>query len=47
MPSILCSGFNEKIDEEKAMEIGIRRYIEKPYNRSFLAKIVRKVLDDQ
>ncbi len=47
MPAILCSGFNEKIDEEKAMEIGIRQYIEKPYDKDFMAKIVRKVLDEK
>jgi signal transduction histidine kinase/CheY-like chemotaxis protein len=47
MPAILCSGFNEKIDEEKAMEIGIRQYIEKPYDKRFMAKIVRKVLDEK
>jgi signal transduction histidine kinase/ActR/RegA family two-component response regulator len=47
MPAILCSGFNEKIDEEKATEIGIRQYIEKPYDKRFIAKIVRKVLDEK
>ena len=45
MPTILCSGFNEKIDEEKAAAIGIRQYIEKPYDKRFMAKIVRIVLD--
>ena len=43
-PTILCTGFSEKIDEEKAKEIGIRQYIEKPVNRSDLAKMIRKVL---
>jgi signal transduction histidine kinase/ActR/RegA family two-component response regulator len=47
MPAILCSGFNEKIDEKKAAEIGIRQYIEKPYDNRFMAKIVRKVLDEK
>ena len=44
MPTILCTGFSEKIDEGKAKEIGIRQYIEKPVNRSDLAKMVRKAL---
>ncbi|MGA7145609.1 MAG: PAS domain S-box protein [Desulfobacterales bacterium] len=44
MPTILCTGFSEKIDEEKAKGIGIRQYIEKPVNRSDLAKMIRKVL---
>jgi response regulator RpfG family c-di-GMP phosphodiesterase len=29
MPAILCSGFDDKIDDKKAAEIGIRQYIEK------------------
>jgi len=47
MPTILCTGFSEKIDEEKAEKIGIRQYIEKPFNRSVLANLVRKVLDEK
>jgi len=47
MPIILSTGFNEKIDEEKAMQIGIRLYIEKPFNRRILAKAVREVLDEK
>jgi PAS domain S-box-containing protein len=46
-PIILNTGFNEKIDEEKAKQIGIRQYIEKPLNRSILAKVVREVLDER
>jgi PAS domain S-box-containing protein len=44
LPTIICSGFSEKMDEEKAKEIGIRQYIEKPLDRSELAKVVRRVL---
>jgi PAS domain S-box-containing protein len=44
MPTILCTGFSEKIDEVSAKKIGIRQYIEKPINRSDLAKMIRKVL---
>ena len=36
--------FSEKIDEEKARKVGIRQYIEKPFNRSDLAKLIRMVL---
>ncbi len=45
MPTILCTGFSEKINEEKAKEIGVREYIEKPFNRGKLSRLVRKVLD--
>ena len=45
MPTILCTGFSEKIDEEKAKEIGVRQYIEKPFDKGKLSRLVRKVLD--
>jgi PAS domain S-box-containing protein len=45
MPTILCTGFSERIDEEKAKEIGIRGYIEKPFDQGTLSRIVRTVLD--
>jgi PAS domain S-box-containing protein len=45
IPTILCTGFSEKIDEEKAKEIGIRQYIEKPFDKGKLSRLVRKVLD--
>ena len=47
MPTILCTGFSENIDEEKAKEIGVCQYIEKPFNRSVLASTVRKALDER
>ena len=47
MPTILCTGFSEKIDEERSKELGISAYIEKPLNRRDLAKLVRKVLDEK
>ena len=45
MATIICTGFSEQMDEERAKEIGIRQYIEKPINSADLAKVVRKVLD--
>jgi len=47
IPIIICTGFSAKVDGEKAKKIGIRQYIEKPLNRSDLAKLVRKVLDEK
>lgn len=44
LPIIMCTGFSERIDEEKAKKIGVRQYIEKPLNRSDLANVVRKAL---
>jgi len=45
IPTVLCTGFSEKIDEEKAKQIGIRQYIEKPFEQGKLSRLVRKVLD--
>jgi CheY-like chemotaxis protein len=45
MPIIICTGFSEKMDGEKAREIGASGYLEKPHEKRDLAKMVRKVLD--
>jgi CheY-like chemotaxis protein len=47
MPVILCTGFSERIDEEKAKLLGIREFVMKPIARSNLAVVVRKVLDEK
>ena len=47
MPVILCTGYNEKISEEKAQALGIRKYIEKPIDRHALAKAIREALAGQ
>ena len=45
IPTILCTGFSEKIDERKAKEIGASEYIEKPLDKRDFASKVRNVLD--
>jgi len=45
IPIILCTGYSEKISQEGAEELGIRKYIEKPLTKEILANSVRKVLD--
>jgi len=45
MPIILCTGFSEKVNGEKAKEIGAFGYIEKPVDKRDLAVAVRRVLD--
>ena len=44
IPIILCTGFNEQINEKQALEIGIREFIMKPYAVNSLSKAIRKVL---
>jgi signal transduction histidine kinase/ABC-type amino acid transport substrate-binding protein/ActR/RegA family two-component response regulator len=45
IPIILCSGFNEDMDESKAKAVGIRAYLMKPIIMKELADTVRKVLN--
>jgi PAS domain S-box-containing protein len=44
IPIILCTGFSDRIDAEKAKSLGIREYIEKPIVRTALAGAIRRVL---
>jgi two-component system, cell cycle sensor histidine kinase and response regulator CckA len=46
IPIILCTGYSNKITEEKAMMIGIKAFIYKPIEQNELAKTVRRVLDE-
>jgi CheY-like chemotaxis protein len=46
MPIILCTGYSEKISEEKAYKIGIRSFVMKPMDQTEFATSVRKVLDE-
>ena len=43
-PIILCTGYNEGITEEKALALGIRKYIMKPVVKNELASTIRTVL---
>jgi signal transduction histidine kinase/CheY-like chemotaxis protein len=46
IPVILCTGFNESITEEKALAMGIDKFIMKPIVKDELAKTIRTVLDN-
>jgi len=45
MPIVLCTGYSEVMDAEKAMAMGIRKFIAKPVDNSVLAHSVREALD--
>jgi len=47
IPIILCSGFSEQMNEEKAKKMGIRAFVMKPLIMSELSQIIRKVLDQE
>ena len=44
IPVILCTGYSERIDEDKAKEMGIRAYAPKPLVMRDLAVTIRQVL---
>jgi CheY-like chemotaxis protein len=45
IPVILCTGFSERITEEKALAMGIRAFVMKPLNMRDIAETVRRVMD--
>lgn len=47
IPIILCTGFSEFISEERAKQMGIRKFIMKPIARRILAEAIREVLDGE
>jgi len=45
IPIILCTGFSEVIDEDKARAEGIREFVMKPFTTKEMAETIRRVLD--
>jgi len=46
IPVILCTGYSEHINEDKAKRSGIRAFVVKPVVLSEIASTIRKVLDN-
>ena len=46
IPVVLCTGFSEKISEERAREIGVRAFVLKPIVLKDFSKTIRKVIDE-
>ena len=44
IPIILCTGFNDRIDEKRAGEIGIRKYMEKPFTEDEIFQAINEVM---
>ena len=47
IPIILCTGFNERINQEIASSIGIKAFMMKPIEKKELARTIRNVLDEK
>lgn len=46
IPIILLSGFSKKMSEQRAIELGIKAFEQKPIEKANLLKTVRRVLDE-
>lgn len=46
MPVIICTGFSERINEQRAEQIGVQGFLMKPVTKSDMAFMVRNVLDN-
>ena len=47
IPIILCTGFSEFIDAQKAKAVGIKEFLMKPFTKRTLAVTIRRVLDEK
>ncbi len=45
MPIILCTGFSDTLSKSKAIEIGIKRYVQKPVGNERLVVLIREIFD--
>lgn len=45
LPILLCTGFSEKINADRASSLGIRGVLMKPVEMKELAGLIRKILD--
>ena len=47
LPVIICTGFNELLTKERALELGIRAILMKPFLKNEAAQLIREVLDQR
>ena len=47
IPIVLCTGYSDRITEQKALAMGIRKFLYKPISLENMARGVREVLDNR
>jgi len=47
LPIVVCTGFSERMNKEKAQEIGIRKLLDKPIAPSALLSTIREIFDSE
>ena len=45
IPVILCTGYSETLSEAEALEIGIIKFLSKPFSNQDLVLSIREILD--
>jgi signal transduction histidine kinase/CheY-like chemotaxis protein len=45
LPVILCTGYNDMIDADKALALGIRKFVMKPVEKNELSRAIRSALE--
>ena len=45
LPIIVCTGFSERMNKEKAQEMGVRGFLDKPFSLDTLLSTVREIFD--
>ncbi|MBF0508730.1 MAG: PAS domain S-box protein [Deltaproteobacteria bacterium] len=45
IPIILCTGFSDAVNEDRARDLGVRGFLLKPIDMMVLAKLIRQVLE--
>ena len=45
LPVILCTGYNDMIDADKALAMGIRKFVMKPVEKNELSRAIRSALE--
>ena len=45
MPVVVCTGYSDQINKEKAESLGIKGYLLKPVSKVELAHLIRDILD--
>jgi DNA-binding NtrC family response regulator len=43
-PVVIATGFSASLTESKALEMGVRAYMSKPYSRKMLAETLHRVM---
>ncbi len=46
LPVILCSGYGSLMSQEDVINIGIKKFIRKPYDTAIISAVLRETLDD-